>query len=318
MRSQEERGGMNVFVALNRAAGQTVCEQVRESLDSHLRSSRMSYNIHETQKGENLGEIVRDAMRQGFDIAVAAGGDGTVSAVIDGIAGSPVPLGIVPTGTGNLIARELSIPEEIDDAVRLIAGTPQSRKIDAMKIGGRVFVLNASIGVSATVISDTTRKSKKYLGRIAYFFTTILKIFTLKRRQIVVTVDGIGQEYRAIEAAIMNCGILAKMLYPKAPEIRIDDGYLDILILGTKPFRDYPLYLFGILAGRTPDIISRFIKVRRNVAIRSDVPLKVQADGDMIGTTPLEIEVMPSAVTVLVPGEDMSIPSLDSDHKTVE
>jgi YegS/Rv2252/BmrU family lipid kinase len=278
----------------------------------------MSYEIHETQKGEKLGEIVREAIRHGFDIAVAAGGDGTVSAVIDGIAGSPIPLGIIPTGTGNLIARELGIPEDVDDAVRLIAGSPQSRKIDLMKIGDRVFVLNASVGISAAVISDTTRKSKRYFGRIAYFWNTVLKMFTLKRRKLVVTVDGSRQEYRAIEVAIMNCGILAKMLYPKAPEIHVDDGYLDVLILGTKPFRDYPIYLLGILAGRTPDIISRFIKVRRRVTIRSNVPLPVQADGDMIGTTPLDVETLPGAVTVLVPGEDVNIPSPDTDQKISE
>jgi diacylglycerol kinase family enzyme len=255
-------------------------------------------------------------MRDGFDLAVAAGGDGTVSAVIDGIAGNPTPLGIIPTGTGNLIARELCIPEKVDDAVRLIAGAPRSRKIDVMKIGNRVFVLNASVGISAAVISDTTRRSKHHFGRIAYFWNTIPKIFTLKRRQLVVTADGNGQEYRAIEVAIMNCGILAKMLHPKAPEIRIDDGYLDVLILGTKPFRDFPLYIFRLLTGRTPDILSRFIRVERRVAIRSGVPLPVQADGDMIGTTPLEVELLPGAVSVLVPEEGVIIPALDADPET--
>jgi YegS/Rv2252/BmrU family lipid kinase len=309
---------MKVFVVLNQTSGQSVCERVRGALDSHFGPSRISYEIHETQKGEKLSEIVRERMRHGFDFAVTAGGDGTVSAVIDGIAGSQVPLGIIPTGTGNLIARELGIPEDVDDAVTLIAGTPRLRKIDVMKIGDRVFVLNASVGISAAVISGTTRKSKQYFGRIAYFWNTILKIFTLKRRKIVVTVDGSRQEYRAIEVAIMNCGILAKMLYPKAPEIHIDDGYLDVLILGTKPFRDYPLYIFGILAGRSPDILSRFIKVERRVTIRSNVPLPVQADGDMIGTTPLDIEILPGAVTVLVPEEDAIVPAPDSDKKTPE
>lgn len=315
-RLQEEWGVMKVFVVLNRTSGQSVRERVRGALDSHFGSSRIPYEIHETQRGENLSEIVRERMRHGFDLAVTAGGDGTVSAVIDGIAGSPIPLGIIPTGTGNLIARELGIPEDVDDAVTLIAGTPRLRKIDVMKIGDRMFVLNASVGISAAVISDTTRKSKHYFGRIAYFWNTIPKMFTLKRRQLVVTVDGSGQEYRAIEVAIMNCGILAKMLYPKAPEIHIDDGYLDVLILGTKPFRDFPLYIFGILAGRSPDIISRFIKVQRRVTIRSNVPLPVQADGDMIGTTPLDVEILPGAVTVLVPEEDVVIPALDSDQET--
>jgi YegS/Rv2252/BmrU family lipid kinase len=306
---------MKAFVVLNRTSGQEAHERVRGVLDSHFGASRVRYEVHETRKGERLGEIVRRRMRHGFDLAVAAGGDGTVSAVIDGIAGSPIPLGIIPTGTGNLIARELCIPQEVDDAVRLIAGAPRSRKIDVMKIGNRVFVLNASVGVSAAVIGDTTRRSKHHFGRIAYFWNTIPKMFTLKRRQLVVTADGDGQEYRAIEVAIMNCGILAKMLHPKTPEIRIDDGYLDVFILGTKPFRDFPLYIFRLLTGRTPDILSRFIKVERCVAIRSDVPLPVQADGDMVGTTPLEVELLPGAVTVLVPEEDVIVPALDSDRE---
>jgi len=116
----------------------------------------------------------------------------------------------------------------------------------------------------------------------------------------------------AIEVTIMNCGMLAKMLYPKGPDIRIDDGYLDVLIFGTKPVRDYPLYVFRLLTGRTPDILSRFIKVERCVTIRSSVPLPVQADGDMIGTTPLEVELLPGAVTVLVPEGHVIDPALDS------
>jgi diacylglycerol kinase (ATP) len=307
---------MKAFVVLNRTSGQEAHGRVRGALDSHFGTSRIQYEVHETRKGEKLGEIVRGRVSHGFDLAVAAGGDGTVSAVIDGIAGSPIPLGIIPTGTGNLIARELCIPPEVDDAVKLIAGSPRSRKIDAMRIGNRVFVLNTSVGISAAVISDTTRRSKHHFGRIAYVWNTIPKMFTLKRRQLVVTADGSGQEYRAIEVAIMNCGILAKMLHPKAPDIRIDDGHLDVLILGTKPLRDFPLYIFRLLTGRTPDILSRFITVERSITVRSEVRLPVQADGDMIGTTPLEVELLPRAVTVLVPEENVTVPALDSDQET--
>jgi diacylglycerol kinase (ATP) len=307
---------MKAFVVLNPASGQKAHERVRGALEGHFGSSGIQYEVHEARKGEKLDEIVRGRMRDGFDLAVAAGGDGTVSAVIDGITGSPIPLGIIPTGTGNLIARELCIPDEVEDAVKLIAGAPRSRKIDVMKIGKRVFVLNASVGISAAVISDTTRRSKHRFGRIAYLWNTIPRMFTLKRRHLVVAVDGRGQEYRAIEVAIMNCGMLAKMLYPKGPEIRIDDGCLDVLILGTKPVRDYPLYIFRILTGRTPDILSRFIKVEKCVAIRSNVPLPVQADGDMIGTTPLDVELLPGAVTVLVPEAHVVVPALDSDPES--
>jgi len=307
---------MKAFVVLNPAAGQNAHESVREALGSHFGAAHIQYEVHETLKADKPGEIVRARLRDGFDLAVAVGGDGTVSDVIDGLAGSAVPLGIIPTGTGNLIARELSIPLEVDDAVGLIAGAPRSRKIDAMRIGKRVFVLNVSVGISASVMSGTTGKDKKRFGRIAYLGTAIRKIFTLKSRYLGVSVDGITHEYRAIEVAIMNCGMLAKMLYPKGPEIRIDDGHLDVLVLGMRTIRDYPRYIFGIIGARPVDFLSRFIKAERCVSIRSNVPLPVQADGDIIGTTPIEVEFLPGAVAVLVPEEQVIVPAPDLDRES--
>ena len=307
---------MKAFVVLNPAAGQKDRESVREALASHFGASRIQYEVHETRKEDKPGEIVRARLQDGFDLAVAAGGDGTVSDVIEGLAGTSIPLGIVPTGTGNLVARDLGIPNEIDDAVGLIAGAPRSRKIDAMKIGKRLFVLNVSVGYSASVILGTTQVNKHRFGRIAYLGTMIAKIFTSRPRRIDVTADGIEHEYRAFEVAIMNCGMLAKMVYPKGPEIRIDDGQLDVFVLGLKTIRDYPRYVFGLLRGRSTDFVSRYIKAERLVAIRSDVPLPVQADGDIIGTTPIEVELLPGAVTVLVPEEPMIVPARDPGRET--
>ena len=300
---------MKAFVVFNPAAGKNAHESVREALGRHFAASHIQYEVHETSKTDKPGDIVRTRLREGFDLAVAAGGDGTVSDVIDGLVGNPKPLGIVPTGTGNLIARELGIPSDVDKAVALIARAPRSRRIDAMRIGKRVFVLNASVGVSASVVGDTTPKSKNRFGRIAYFGTTIKKIFTLKPRDLVVAVDGIAQEYRAVEVAIMNCGMLAKMLYPKGPEISIDDGHLAVFILGMTTVGEYPRRIFGIIAGRPADSLSRFIKAERCVTIRSNLPLQVQADGDLIGTTPIEVELLPGAVTVLVPEPQPIIPA---------
>lgn len=307
---------MKALVVLNPAAGQDTDRSVREALARHFVAPRIEYEIHETRAGDKPGEIVRARLHDGFDLAVAAGGDGTVSDVIDGLMGSAIPLGIIPTGTGNLIARELGLPDAVDDAVELIAGEPRRRKIDAMRIGQRVFVLNASVGVSASVISDTTPVSKRRFGRIAYLLSTVPKVFTLTPRRLVVTVDGRAHEYRAIEAAIMNCGMLARTLHPKGPEIRIDDGWLDVFILGTKPVLDYPRYIFAIMTGRSAGAFSRFIRAEKRVAIRSNAPLPVQADGDIIGTTPIEVELVPGAVSVLVPGDRMTDPAADPGRET--
>jgi diacylglycerol kinase (ATP) len=307
---------MKAFVVLNPAAGKSAHEAVREALRRRFGASRIEYEVHETLKTQKVGEIVRARMREGFDLAVAAGGDGTVSDVIDGLVGVPKPLGIIPTGTGNLIARELGIPQDAEEAVEVIASAPRSRKIDAMRIGRRVFVLNASVGISAAVVGSTTRESKNRFGRIAYFGTAVWKVFTSRSRYLVVAVDGQAHEYRAVEAAIMNCGMLARTLHPKGPEISIDDGHLDVWILGPKAIRDYPRYIRGILGGRPVDL-ARFITAETSVTIRSSVPIPVQADGDIIGATPLEVELLPGAVLVLVPADPVVASTEDLDRDTV-
>lgn len=289
------------FIVLNPVSGKNAREPIIEALSRHFASSRIDYEIYETVKGDKAGDIVRARLGEGFDLIVAAGGDGTVSDVVDGLVGSPIPLAIIPAGTGNLIARELNIPLEIENATALIAGVHKFRKIDAMRIGKRVYILNISVGISASVISGTTHKNKRRFGRVAYLGTALLKIFTFRRRHLAVTVDGKRDTFRAVEVTISNCGILSKILYPKGPDVSIDDGHLDIWILNAKAFLDYPLYLFQMLTRRPAKHLSHFISSQKSVSIRSRIPLPVQADGDIIGNTPIDVDVLSGAVTVLVP-----------------
>ncbi|MCX5998933.1 MAG: diacylglycerol kinase family lipid kinase [Chloroflexi bacterium] len=300
---------MKAFIVLNPASGKNAREPIREAISRHFTSSQIDYEIHETIKEDKPGDIVHARLSDGFDLVVAAGGDGTVSAVIDG--------GIIPAGTGNLLARELNVPLGIEDAVAPIAGTHKFRKIDAMRIGKRVYVLNASLGVSASVIGGTTPKNKSRFGRTAYLGTAILKIFALRRRYLVVAVDGKALKYRAVEVAILNSGILTNVLYPKEPDIRIDDGHLDVWIVSLKTLLDYPWYLFERIAGRPAKQLSHFINSEKSVSIRSSVPLPVQADGDIIGMTPVEVEVLPGALTVLVPEKAVPVPDHDLDRNRV-
>jgi diacylglycerol kinase (ATP) len=292
---------MKVFIVLNPDSGKNSQEPIREAIHSCFTSSQIDYDIFETTKEDQPGDIVRARLNDNFDLVVAAGGDGTVSAVIDGLIGSSVPLGIIPAGTGNLIAHELNIPLAIEDAVALITGAHVFRKIDTMRIGKRVYILNASVGISASIAGGTTSKNKNRFGRIAYFGTAIAKLFTLRSRYLEVTVDGKALNYQAAEVAIFNCGILASTLYPKGPDICIDDGHLDVWIVSLETLLDYPRYLFEMITGRPAKHLSHFITSEKSVSIRSRVSLPVQADGDIIGTTPVKIEVLPGTVTVLVP-----------------
>jgi len=289
------------LVILNPSAAPEVRESVLQALEAHFPAAHIDYVVHEPRKGDPFGEIVRARLSEGFDLVVAAGGDGTVSAVVDGLAGSAVPLGIIPTGTANLVARELNIPLVPREAAGLIARAPRSRTIDAMRIGARVYVLVAGIGISASVAGGTTRGNKRRFGLVAYLGAAILKMFEFGPRHIEVAVDGVSRKHHAVEVAILNCGILAQMLFPKGPDIRVDDGHLDVWILDTKTLLDYPRYLFRIVARRPGNPRARFIEAEKCISVRSAVPLPVQADGDVIGTTPVEIEVVRGAARVFVP-----------------
>jgi len=208
----------------------------------------------------------------------------------------------VPMGTGNLVAREMGVPIDIEAAVALLAGAHTFRRIDAMRIGSRTFLLNAGVGINAEVIDQTSRLGKSLFGRSAYVGTAVWKVLQAKPQRIEVTVDGNARVFEATDVAISNCGILAKALNPNGPDIRADDGQIDVGILCMKTPLEYPWYyvLRWVAPRRVNRVMNEFV-ARKQVPIRSDAPIVVQADGDIVGTTPVDIEVLPSALAVAVP-----------------
>lgn len=289
------------LVILNPVAGSIDPEALRAMLRTQFEAAGIDYEVHATQPGDRPGEIVRDRLACGCELVVAAGGDGTISAVLAGLAGSTVPLGIVPVGTGNLVARELGLPIDAAQAIALIAGPHARRRIDTMRIGPRVYVLNVSVGVSASVAGDMTHQNKGRFGRLAYVGSAVFRILQFRRRYLTVTVDGQVRHCRAVEVTVMNCAIFGKGLYPKDPVVRVDDGSLDIWIVSMRTLFDYLKYFLKILTGRPAPRIAQHFQARTRIVIRGALACPVQADGDLIGTTPVEIEVLPRALTVIVP-----------------
>ncbi len=292
---------MKALVILNPVAGHIDADALRDALQRLFSAAGIAYEVYQTRPGDEPGEIVRDRLGKGFDLMVAAGGDGTISAVLDGLTGSQVPLGIVPVGTGNLVARELGIPIDAEQALALIAGPHAERRIDTMRIGKRVYVLNVSVGVSASVAGDMTYQGKGRFGRLAYVGSAIFRILQFRRRYLTVGVDGQERRCRAVEITVMNCAIFGKGLYPKEPIIRVDDGCIDVWIVSMRTLFDGVKYFLKILTGRSAPRMAQHAHARKRVAIRGALSCPVQADGDIIGTTPVEIEVLPHALTVIVP-----------------
>jgi YegS/Rv2252/BmrU family lipid kinase len=290
------------FVVLNPVAGQCDVDVVRQTLEQHFAKTNWTHEVYETTGQERVAEIVHAALERGFELFVAAGGDGTVSGVAGGIVHTAVPMGIIPVGTTNALARELDIPLELDGALGLLMGDHAITNMDAMRIRDQFFVLNIGIGISALMMRDTERDIKRRFGRIAYLWTGLGKLLGLRLRRFTVEVDGQSSRLRASEVLIVNSGGLGEPYFHWEPHIHLDDGRIDVFVLRARTAPDYLRVVWGLLLGRQKrDPNVRFLSAERSIAIKVDRPLPVQADGDVIGQTPIQVQVVPNALQVIVP-----------------
>ncbi len=284
----------------------TVADETRIALRAaakeFLAGKEREYEICEIAASDSFAAVIARCMAANPECVVAVGGDGTVSSVAHAIVNTPRPLGIVPAGTGNLVARELGVPLETRAAVELIANVRQCRKIDAMIINGRTYLLNAGVGINAEVIDRTSRLGKTLFGRSAYVGTAVWEVLQAHPQQLEISVDGNTRHYRATDVLISNCGALARGLHPNGPDIRVDDGQMDVSIVCMKVAIEYPwFYILRKVFPRHTNRIIHEMPARKNVTIKAAMPMVVQADGDIIGTTPVSITVCPNALSVMVP-----------------
>ncbi len=286
----------------------TIGEETRAVLKTALQDLSSECEIFAVTPDVSIPEVVSARLHEGFDGVVAVGGDGTVSSVAHALTDTHVPLGIVPAGTGNLVARELGIPLDPRAAVALAAGPHALRAIDAMLINGFTYLLNAGVGINAEVIDRTSRLGKSLFGRTAYVGTAVWKVLQAKPQHLTISIDGEeARTYDATDVLISNCGMLVRVLHPNCPDVRADDGQVDVCIICMKVAIEYPWYYFiRKLFPRSifPRHVNRIIHelpASRSVSIDCETPIVVQADGDIIGTTPVTINVRPKALSVIVP-----------------
>lgn len=291
-----------VVAVMNPKAGSAAGEAIRRALGECFRDGESRLEVYETRDGEDLGAVVRDRLAQGVGLVIAAGGDGTVSAVADALAGSGTSMGILPMGTANVLARELEIPLDVDAAARLLVADHGLATIDAMKVGARHYLTQVGVGLDALMIRDTPTEGKKRFGKLAYLWTAAKHLAGFQPRLFTLEVDGKPIRVRASEVIVANVGTLGQPPFRWGPNIRVDDGTLDVFVSKAKTVLHY-LGLFWHVATRRhkADPNVRYFQARRSVSIATKHPLPVQADGEILGETPVRIEVAPGAVKVIVP-----------------
>jgi YegS/Rv2252/BmrU family lipid kinase len=297
-----------VFVVLNPRSGSYSAAEVRRAIDQHSRG--VDIEVHEVSAGDDLRQFVRSAIDRGCDPIVAAGGDGTVSAVADILVGTEAHLVVIPLGTANVLARELGIPVDLWDACRLgahrvmLGSLPGDDRgvfrLDAMKVGDRHYFTQVGVGIDALMIRDTDEAHKKRFGRLAYLRTAATALVGFQPRKFTITVDGRPTVARASQVVVANTGMMGQQPFRWGPDIRAGDGRLDVCIVRARSLLDYlGIFWYVVRARQSPNV--RYLVAERSVAIATKHPQPVQADGEILGNTPVRIEVVPHAVRVVVP-----------------
>lgn len=291
-----------VFIVHNPVAGTSDPDNVRAVFQDRLASQGGSYEVHETSASDNVAEIVRQAEARGYDAIWAAGGDGTVSGVANGLINRPTPLGIVPIGTGNALARELGIPLDIQDACDLLVGENTGRRIDAMKVGEAYYVLAVGVGISSLTMVETSREQKRRFGRIAYVWNGLRHVLAAAIWRFSIMVDDRPVRVRATEIAVTNAQILGVKPMGWGPDVSVDDGQVDLCHVRTASLTELLRSVAG-LALSQPEAVPEIecFPVRSYVQIHSRRRLPVQGDGEAIGHTPVRIDVVEGALNVLTP-----------------
>lgn len=294
--------GCKVFVVIHPVAGKCNIKEVRELITKTLKETGCEIQVYETTGKENLPDIVREAVKKYFNLFVVAGGDGTVSDVAEGLVGTNIPLGIVPVGTGNVLARELWIPVNIKKACKVIADRHNVTSLDAMQVGNRYYFQTLSAGFASLMIRDTRREHKRIYGVAAYLWTGLKKLLGFQPIKFCVNYDGNQYECYAKEVALMNAGTIGRRPIALGKSIRVDDGKIDICIIRARNFIDcLVLAVRIVLRLQKYDRNIEYFTAHRNIRIETDEPVVVQADGEVIGTTPVEVNILPRTVKIIVP-----------------
>lgn len=300
MLKTDNKSAAEILIVFNPNAGSAQRAQIHKLVKENFQGRKLEFL--ECSDGDLLPELLSPWIERGISLIIAAGGDGTVSSVANAVVNSDVTLGILPIGTGNVLARELEIPLNANLAARLLAGPFDTRFLDAIGVDKKAFLLSVSVGISALTMRKTRPLAKRRFGNLAYIWSFLLNLIGLPQYEYEIEMDGKSSTVKASEIIVLNSGILGYRLLRWGPDIYPDDGRLDICFIGAKTIFAFFRIIFGMLLRLNPERNNiEVVTVTEKVVIKAPTNLIVQGDGDLIGRTPVEIRLIPTAIKVAVP-----------------
>ena len=255
-------------------------------------------------------ELARLAVKKGCELVVSVGGDGTINEVVNGLYDSgsigDVLLGIISTGTGGDYVRTVGVPRPYEEACQCLM-RPRKLVVDLGAIEymnngmmtRRLFVNFAGLGFDAEIVRRTTQEFKALGSTASYLAGLFATLLFYKNKEISVILDGEAEE-RRICSVIMNNGKYGGGGMLTAPDADLEDGFLDVLIIGDLSRPDLLWSLPRIYKGTHLTHPKVTMRRAREVEIRSAHQLCLQADGELLGEAPARFHVLPAALNIVV------------------
>ncbi|MGD1907573.1 MAG: YegS/Rv2252/BmrU family lipid kinase [Leptolyngbyaceae cyanobacterium] len=265
---------------------------------------QLQLHVHLTTPKISPKDLAEAAIAAGADLLIASGGDGTVSAVAGAVIGTDIPLGVIPRGTANAFAVALDIPTNLRGACdTIVAGLIQT--VDAARCNGLPMVLLAGIGFEAETVERANRETKSRWGALAYIFAGIQQLNEQELFDTTIEVDGNTNQLKAAAITVANAAPPTSVLAQGSGQVIASDGLLDITIGSPQSALqaiDTMVKLFGNALIRTEMELEGVVQLQATkVRVATEPPQKVVVDGEIIGTTPIEVDCLPQSLKVFAP-----------------
>ena len=296
---------VRALLIMNPAAARTTATTVR-TIESVLRGGGWELEVLATSGPGHARELAEYGVANGVDVVAVFGGDGTTMQAAAALVGTDVALGLLPGGTGNLLAGNLRIPANPVRAAKMLLRST-ARPIDLGRItradGDHYFAVACGAGIDARVMTETPTLLKQQWGMMAYVATTLRLVSQLRCVTFELTVDGEEFQLEAAMLLVANCGEVIPRLVTLGPGISPEDGYLDVVAMHATSFGTGVRAVWDLLRD-APGVYGRDASIGyargREISVRTPGgPEPVQLDGEPGGTTDFAVSVVPGAVRVM-------------------
>lgn len=308
---------MRTILILNPTSGASMLATLEGTPEQHegrilaaLRTYDIEPEVWYTTPDDPGDGLARQAAKEGADIVIVAGGDGTIHAVANGLIESTSTLGIIALGTMNNLAHSLGIPDTIEAACAIIA-RGETKLIDIGKINDHVFLEVAGIGLEALLFPAAEEiKSRGWLSTIHGAIRGLFSLLSYQPKRLKILFDGRRwRPYKALQVTVCNSAYYGAH-FQLVPNALMDDGLLDVVIFKNFSKLEYLQHAVSISQGKRafqPKITHRKAK---SLYVSAEEPVSYHADGIPHGCTPVTITIVQGALRVRVPQQVASGPNM--------